>query len=207
MPENPKYSLENEGKDKKISIKENQVNSLVKFGFHKLLGISLDEYKESIPEISIQPKEYNNHFDIPLVVDPRVPISEQLEISGIKARTNIENIINVTEVPNKPYTIWTHDARRYRHLTVEEACRKFSNDEVGSPLIEVIALYMQYPRIFKDFGIDAAGSRVDSREGHDYVPSLILYDTRKDVIADRIDIGPYHEFGALSRGKKIGLRF
>jgi hypothetical protein len=54
--------------------------------------------------------------------------------------------------------IWTHDANRYRQFSAHTAISKFQPGEVASPLIEVVSLYIHYPNLFTDHGVDAPGS-------------------------------------------------
>jgi hypothetical protein len=103
-----------------------------------------------------------------------------------------------------PYTAWTHDALRYRGYSVKEAQKKFADDEVGSPQIEVTALYLQYPDIFKYQGVNAAGSRYGSRYQGPGVPSLDWLQACPEVSAIWID-GRYQRWGSLSRGEQINV--
>ena len=177
---------------------ERQVKRLLGLGFHEELGMTEAAYRNSIPEFLPQPEEYKGRFDIPLIVETRIPLKRQHQLAGIPEYIDTDNIENLTPVPDKPYTIWTHDANRYRRLSVERATVQFSEDEVGSPQFEVTALYLHKP--FNNRGVDAAGSRFESGDA----PYLNVFRGEPGVYSDWID-DPGGDWGALSRGSQINL--
>lgn len=177
---------------------EKQVNRLIELEFHKRLRMSRGRYKDDIPGFIPQPDAYKGQYDIPLVIDPQLSLPDQHKLAGVIERTDTLAIENLTPVPGKPYTIWTHDAYRYRRVSVRKAITLFKPDEAGSPLVEVTALYLQRPDIFRDHGVDAAGSR--NADG--YVPGLSTFDGEPEVLAYWDGYPAYH-WGALSRGRQI----
>lgn len=182
------------------AILELQIQRLIELKFHEALGMTEEEYRSGIPSILPQPETYIGRFDIPLVVEPRIDFTKQHQAAGVTNHIRIEKFNNVTEVPSTPYTLWTHDANRYRLLSVKQTRSIFLPDEVGSPMVEVIALYLQYPEIFEDHGVNAAGSRY----GDDYVPDLSTFDGGPKVDAHWID-DRYSSWGVLSRGNEINV--
>ena len=177
-----------------------QVNRLIQLGFHKELGMSKEEYRAgfTLPAGASQPESYKGRFDALLVVEPRIVLARQHARAGIKEWINTDNIQNLTKFPDTPYAVWTHDGQKYRPFSVEKAIKRFATDEVGSPQIEVTALYLQHPEYFKNRGVDAAGSR----GGGGGVPGLDTFVGGPGVRAPWID-RPGQGWGAGSRGKEI----
>ena len=137
------------------------------------------------------------YFELTAVVKKLVTsriVSHGIPQGGIK---------NLTKIPaDKPYLIWTHDAQKYRPLTVKQALGIFGSDEVGSPQIEVTALYLQYPEYFINRGINAAGSTYESGSANG-IPFILVYDTQQPGFhVDWVDM-PGDVWGALSRGKEV----
>lgn len=64
----------------------NQINHLIELGYPKLLKLTIQEYLNSFSQIG-EPTffEYKNRFDLPVVVDPRVPFIELI------SKVNINN--------------------------------------------------------------------------------------------------------------------
>lgn len=150
-----------------------QVDRLLLLGFHRELGKSEDDYRAdfSLPEDAQKPLGWQK-FRVRLVTDPRVSLRRACELAA--GGTNIgleaidvpdgyaEEIVNSTEFPaDQPYMVITHNGQRYRPIPVAVAEKEFQDSEVGSPLIEIVHSYLQYPRNFRDHGHDAAGSTLE----------------------------------------------
>lgn len=186
-----------------------QVDRLVDLGFWAEVYPNLpeDEAKTkyradfTLPESgAVQPEAYKGRFDVLLVIDPRVELIRQHARSKPKINEYIDTgkITNETPVGNKPYIAWTHDANRYRQYSVDQAIAQFSDDEVGSPQVEVTSLYLHHPEFFKDHGVNASGSRSE----YGFVPCLYAFGGGPEVDADSSG-GRGQDWGALSRGNKI----
>lgn len=177
-----------------------QVDRYVGLKFHEELGMSESEYRQSLslPEGVMQPETYRGRFDVLLVVEPRISLARQHRLAKIAEYIATDKIVNLTEIPNKPYAVWTHDGQIYRPITVEQARNQFKDDEVGSPQLEVTDFYLQHPEYFKGRGIDAAGSQYEGG----YAPYLAAFHGGPRVVAYGVGSQP-QLWGALSRGKEI----
>ncbi len=177
-----------------------QIDRYVDLKFHSELGMSEADYRQSLalPEGTLQPESYRGRFDVLLVVEPRITLVRQHKLANITEYISTDKIVNIDEVPDYPYAIWTHDGQVYRPVTVEQARDKFLNDEVGSPQLEVTDLYLQHPEYFKGRGIDAAGSQ----DGGGRVPTQRAFYGGSEVRASEAGNAD-QDWGAGSRGKEI----
>lgn len=204
-----------------------QVNRFILLHFHQAVYKDLDEEEAreryiadfTLPKDASQPKKYQNRFDITQIVDPRISLRRQYVLAiGIKKLgldsaaekwttsqiaewINTDDIKNLTKYPPKrPYLVFTHDGLKYHSYPEEKALALFDDDEVGSPLMEVTALFLNHPEYFIGRGIDAAGSRYRGNR----TPDLNTFGGRPGVDARWYDYrGP--DWGVLSRGKKVIL--
>lgn len=215
-----------------------QIDTYIHLGFHTVLGLSEEEYRASFPNLFPQPQEYKGFFDIPIWVDPRIPLETIYNRVGIQDWINydpqmyVENpepgnqfmtpnrpikIINTTDVPDTPYAAWSSDGRRFESQSVPSARRQFRNDEVGSPLVEVVALYLQYSGGFLQRGIDAPGSQTSMGQTpglhtlHHGIPRVNSYGVHEYSDGNRNTYGDYKASALLSwsvmtRGKKIAVK-
>lgn len=99
-----------------------QVDRLIALGFHTELGMTKEQYRASIPELTHQLEEFSGRFDRQIIVDPRIPIERQLQLMHIRVDTDIEDMqyrgeaeINFfplqpgVEFPEKPYVLWVNN--------------------------------------------------------------------------------------------------
>ena len=194
-----------------ISIAE-QVKRLAGFGLHRVAypyeSITDEEAKRRysedfvLPEGAKQPENYRNRFDTPVVVDPRVDSRTLLALLPrvkIEAPIDISKIANLRGVSGRNYLIWTNNGRMRHYFSVGEATGRFSKDEIGNTLSEVIAIFLQHPEYFEGSGIIAAGSRYEDT----LTPfiSKLNGSVNIGVISKRDQIPP--GWGVSSRGKEI----
>jgi hypothetical protein len=152
------------GVDTRFDIEWNkQANRLVSLGFAEELGLSAAEYLNTLPLFEQQPKEYEGRFDIPLLVDPRVPLPRQQELLGATAimtkngSLDADKVQNFTTTPRGPYAVWTNQGNKFVAYstwkgTLRDALstgKKLDHDEVPCQLTEVMALAIQYPKLFE----------------------------------------------------------
>lgn len=195
--ENRSFSVED-----LATIHEKQINRLIELRLHQLLNMSEDEYRAGIPGMLPQPEEYRGQFDTPLLVDPRVALPELCQAVGIEYYNHDTSNRDLVAVPNRPYTMWTHDSMRYNGISVAMFSRMghTSIREVPSTLHEVVALYIQYPEFFGSIAISAPGSRNNSNDVP-YVGKVksgaFIYDTGLNANASI--------WGLLTRGEEINV--
>ncbi len=198
-----------------ISIAE-QVKRLAGFGLHRVAypyeSITDEEAKRRysedfvLPEGAKQPENYRNRFDTPVVVDPRVDSRTLLALLPrvkIEAPIDISKIANLRGVSGRNYLIWTNNGRMRHYFSVGEATGRFSKDQIGSTLSEVIAIFLQHPEYFEGRGIIAAGSRYEDGNRNILTPFV-------SNLNDSVNIGAIAEYdpirpgwGVSSRGKEI----
>ncbi len=138
-----------------------QVDKFVELGFNDEIGLTVEEYRRSLalPEGGIvQPKNYKGRFDIPIVVDPRLSLSEVFRRWGIAEFVDTREIKNITPIPEGPYIAWTHYMRNYSNISAEKALTMFAMDEVASTLAEATSFYCYDPDYFMNRSIIAVGS-------------------------------------------------
>src|SRR6185369_16857150 len=51
---------------------ESQMRALLERGYHDMFSQSEKEYRDSFPKPSSRPRKYENRFNIPLLVEPRI---------------------------------------------------------------------------------------------------------------------------------------
>jgi hypothetical protein len=177
---------------------EKQVNKLISLGFNDEIHKSEGTYRRLMPKFAPQPPEYAGRFDIPLLVESRIPLKIQHKLAKITSAINEQHIVDTTKVPGEPYSIWTHNGERYRQLSIIAAVSKFLPDEIASPQIEVTSLYIHYPELFREHGIDASGSVY----GSDSVPCIDTFLGTPGLNHGPLD-HPDSRWGPLSRGRSI----
>lgn len=185
---------------KQQEIVRRQIEKLVRLGFHNELGLTEEEYCKSFPILLPQPEEYRGRFDIPLIVDPRIPLGRQHELAGIVEYLNTNKISNLSPIPKDSYIIWVHDTHNLEENTVEESISGFGEDEKGCLQVEVTSFYLHHPEFFR------SNNRIVSATGSRFNGNLIpCVEFCHDKI--RLDaISQYTHFQktiALSRGERI----
>lgn len=136
-----------------------QVDRLLSLGFHEELGITEEAYRVSIPTFLDIPREKNfGYFDLPLVVDPRVKPSKQME--SVVVKDKIGRVDNIIDAHQQPYTMWgriyEHPRVSYRgayentYLDLTKLFENIQTFEVGGTFIEVISMFLQYPQLFQN---------------------------------------------------------
>ncbi len=184
-----------------------QVDNFCWYNFHKELGFTESRYRNSLPRFFQQPKTYKERFDVPLIIETRIPLERQRELVGIildPSDIDIHlGITDITPVPDKPYTIWAQRAKKSQERTLMEAVRQFTDDEVGSPLVlvEVISYFLNYPRLLRETpDVYAVGSRC----GQDRIPRLVAL--IEEVSLSSIPHNDFFSGLVLSRGREINFR-
>lgn len=139
-----------------------QIEKLINLGFHAELGMTDDEYKATMPAFQPQPPRFKGRFDIPLLVDPRVSLQRQLELSKIVnydineadlTRLSLAES-NKPHIPKDPYQLWIRAilesldlARRLGKFKPLRSIKEFTYDERGLTAIEGLALLREQPNL------------------------------------------------------------
>lgn len=100
---------------------------------------------------NVQPESYQGRYDIPIVVNPRIPLTVLFRALGVRELISSENFINTPPpVSNIPYLIWIAQESRHSEQSVEDVKAKLQSDEteVSVNLIELAAVYLGHPEFF-----------------------------------------------------------
>lgn len=133
--------------------------------FAEKLGLSAQEYINTLPEFRPQPKEFKSTLNmpvVPVIVETRIALSEMLGIVGIDPFFDPSEIKDWTEggfeTPSKPYATWlTYIPGK----SVEEVRVNLGKDQRGGTVLDGIALCLRDPRILSRYSLDCPGSQVD----------------------------------------------
>lgn len=193
------YHTEGLNKLRLDKIKIRQINNLIKLNFHSSLKLTEDQYRKNMPFFNHQPVEYIEQFDLPLIIETRIPLKEQLEKAGFTSNIDISKIRNATPVPRHPYSIWI----RNLELSELQKHRRRHNEEKLSPIIEVISFALQYPDLVTNKHIYALGSRCPSG----FPPFIEVHQKNKELKSTHFYPSGINNNieNILTRGNKINM--
>ncbi|WP_236792280.1 hypothetical protein [Amycolatopsis sp. GM8] len=125
----------------------------VRAGFPGALGMPAGEYTASLPLIVPAPPDYRGLFDVPLIVETRIPWREQAILLGIALssgtrRTEYEPHDCASAPQRAPYSAWfTGWGQRFPEPIAPDAARaRLRRDaEAGGSLPELIAMLAAHP--------------------------------------------------------------
>lgn len=190
-----------------------QIGAFLSTGVHRLYDVTREEFRRGVPDFLPKPAEYAGHLSIPLVAVP-LSIRYFCSILNIPGWQIDEAVKSEKTVPSStiqpPYTIWTHDGRRYAGVMGSTVSRLFESYEEASPVCEVFSLAIQFPELFDDFSILAPATYRDagfwekmwSGRQRFLMPSVGEY-SHRFVIVTSFDDDACETLGILSRGKQI----
>ena len=168
-----------------MHVSEGLVTQMIQLGIPKVLGVTEEGYRFSLPEPIWDPEAAAMGFDLLILVEPRVDFWIQLQ------HANIANYLSAALLPDPGLTIsagpyWLQADAGKRHLgrTVSEAEAAFSSGERGLTALEGVSLVLQHPEILPKRCLDLPGSRTVSGE----VPCLGMWYNRVGLFARRDDI-------------------
>lgn len=180
-----------------------QVDKFVELGFHNVLKLSEEKYRESLPKFEAQPEEYKGRFDVPVLVETRIPARKQVKLAGI--RDFLGGLKGADwkdprgiKTPKKPYGAWLQDGSKYLDVSVDDVRKRLDGDEVADNLFDATALVIAYPEILDKHSIDVPGARVGSVRAPFF-----------DRWLDEVELGcswsgdAARDFGSGSRGSKV----
>ena len=122
-----------------------QSQRYIDFGFHTKLGLTEEEYLDSLPKFEPQPEAFNGRFDIPVIVETRILPQEQAALAklnyylgelkiGTGVKTRINTKLQISLIP--------HGCRMEGNLnkSVENVRKALAKDERGATIFDGIAL-------------------------------------------------------------------
>jgi hypothetical protein len=187
----------------------------VDLGFPGELSMSEGDYRRSLPRFGPQPAEYEGRFDVPLLIDPRVPWQRQCDLAGIRVSRHSQTAGYrpwdlTTAAPALPYAGWFNRwGKRFAEPTAPGTARtRLASDEVGGSILELIAMELACPalsrnaRYFEAIGLVTSPVATDS-ETNERTP--MLNRTRRDEAQIACNLHPvaYSTFRPLVRGHRI----
>lgn len=123
--------------------------AFIGFGFHTELGLTADEYLETLPQFPDQPVHYRGRLDRPIVVETRIEWRRQAQLAGVRlSYTTTRSVRSSLALPQPhPYVAWCNDwGQRFDGpVTPENALRSLAVDEVGVSIEELLAFELCYP--------------------------------------------------------------
>lgn len=145
-----------------------QARRLAKF-FAGELGMTKANYIGSLPEFETQPEIFKGRLNTPVIVEMRIPIKRQCELTGIiyhfieelnkKDRSNNEKGYSTL---NPPYTMWCDEGMRSMNREARDVRANLADDERGGTEYDGVALYIAKPRILEKRYLDLPGTAVGS---------------------------------------------
>lgn len=133
---------------------ERIVDGYVDLGFARELGMSTDEYRASLPRFAARPPQYAGRFDVPLVIEPRIPWLRVGELAGIQMSilrrgATFRRADDRPALPGQPYAAWfTMWGRRFPDpIAPDDARAQLGPDEVGAAIEELFAHEIAHPRL------------------------------------------------------------
>ncbi len=161
------------------------------------------EYSLSLPSFTLQPVAYKNRFDIPLLVERRIPVARQCELAGVTYFLGGLNVRDWSEdpqgykTPEKPYVTWVQDGSANLDRSVENVRSRFVEDERGGTEFDGIALYIAHPEILENHYTDLPGTSV----GPGGTPWVGLWDGEPKLDYDWVGAAA-PGFGSVSCGRQ-----
>lgn len=144
-----------------------QIERLLALGFHAELGMTEEQYVASMPSLQPQPERFKGRFDLPVLVDPRVSLSKQLRMHGVRTDLTEAQLAQLSFAMLKsgnniqePYYIWVEEAVTYINFGF------LSWDEEPINAIEALALLRERPNLFgvlHTFGFELANRLSEGR--------------------------------------------
>ena len=151
---------------------QRQASKYIRFGFHRALNLTEEDYLASLPRFEPQPEEYRDRFNVPLLVETRIPWEKQAQLASIAISDYQRSRINETKpynarskTPDTPYTGWFNKwgERFTQKITPLDARKQLAADEIGGGPYEGIAMQIAHPEITRSGKyLDLIGYNVES---------------------------------------------
>lgn len=185
-----------------VSLKQEWDNQSQKLAnlFAQELGLTKEAYIATLPKFEPQPESWRVRFDIPVIVERRVPLKRMLELAGIVRYFDVDLIKDWEKgkfnTPKTPYATWLNDGSVNLGKSVSNVRKSLKNDERGGTVFDGIALYLKDPKILEHHYLDLPGSRVGSGRA----PNLDRWSGQPKLSHDFVD-DAHSRYGSVVAGK------
>lgn len=191
-----------------------QVERNLSLGFHDFLGLTEEEYRQSLilPQFEI-PQDYLGRFT-PVIVDKSIPIDAMHDLLDPKILNPNpgRRFVDLHPVPHIKYLMWADNGQRYLRFNPHSAVRHFLPDEVPLSVDENFALRAHHPEYYNhtdgipERAFVAMGSRVVSESGR--VNPEVAPDIRHFVVAQPFSGSGFFDYYVSgwvtpSRGREV----
>ena len=136
---------------------QRQAFNYVEHGYHTELGLTEEAYLASLPKFEPQPEEYRGKFDVPLLVETRIPWPRQAELAGIAISDYLRLKLNETrqwegsrsKTPDVAYTGWFNNwgQRFTEKISPFDARNQLASDECEGSPFDGIAQRVHHPEV------------------------------------------------------------
>lgn len=198
------------------ALRELTVDAYVRAGFPARLGVDADAYRRALPRIPEQPTEYAGRFDVPVVVEPRIPWREQAELLGVRLSSHARNFsfadVDPEGSPSAPYVGWFNSwrSRDPDPISSVAARTQLARDERGATPTELLAMDLALPdlaqtsRYFEAIGFVTTTPVTEDMSNRSPGRCLCMYRWRGDreLGANQHPL-PYTMFRPLVRGRNV----
>lgn len=141
-------------------------------------------------------------LDLPVFVDPGIPIKEIHKMAGIEEWISPGAFFDGKLPPEAPYIYRLHSL--HPGISVEDAPSRFEPDEVGITLLEASALCFYYPDFLEKYGffVGETSFELNRIKYHPRISKLNGGGARLDIVDAEYKSLRY---GILTRSKEIYL--
>jgi hypothetical protein len=151
---------------------QRQVQRHLDAGYHHAIGVTADEYRASIPRLGPQPDSYRGRFDVPVLVEARMPWTQAAPLAGINLsahtrRFGYEPVAGAPERPEQPYWMWCNGwGQRFTDpVAPADARAALRDDEVAANVGELVAMHLACPGLIeRGRWLEAIGSLMPSAQ-------------------------------------------
>lgn len=126
-------------------------SSFVRCGYHHELGMAEQDYLATLPRLGLQPPQYRGRFDVPLVVETRIPWERQAALAGVGIGGNSATtpVYRPVHEPATAYAGWFNAwGQRFPDPVAPADARvQLASDEVGATVHALIAMELAHPTL------------------------------------------------------------
>lgn len=181
-----------------------QCRKYIDLGFHRALGMTEEEYVESMPKFEFQTDPFKGRFDIPVLVETRIPLKQTANLAYLDYYLNDMEVADWMDdperyrSPNIPYTTWMQDGKKYLGKSVRDVRANLAPDERGATVYDGIALFVLNPGLLHDktHYIDLPGTSV----GIGHAPNFQIWNSTPEIHHRHI-VRASGNFGSVTCGR------